>query len=156
MSLNEKQHGLKKLTTYLEYHNTEEQEQRRLQTQQPSVELFYLSNGPKRSQNVFSISILRNRSLWPAKHKALHECLTRKGYALRWCKANYWTVNGIALLSCICSMSARVTQFHKTKTMLLPPEMVCERFSVLWYNITPQWDTMGLWSANSPLFQGGM
>lgn len=35
-------------------------------------------------------------------------------------------------------MSARVTQVQKTKAMLLRPEMVLERFSVSWYNITPQ------------------
>ena len=52
----------------------------------------------------------------------------------------------------IHSMSAWVTQFRKTKTMLLRPEMVCEGFSVPWYNITPQISAMGLWSTNNPLF----
>ena len=45
--------GLNKVTTYLGFHNIEEQEQRWLQTQQPSVKLFSLPGGPKSYRNVF-------------------------------------------------------------------------------------------------------
>lgn len=59
----EKEHDYNKGTTYLESHNTEEQEQRLWQTEQPLLQLLPLSSGLRRSQNVFNLCYTKRITL---------------------------------------------------------------------------------------------